>query len=157
LRCKDFEERISAFLDHELSKEETALVQRHMMRCDDCRGAIDGVRQIRATLQGLGALAAPAPFQLRIAECLQEGMDRSSLWARSLVMGLALMAAVAIVLWPEGGPTQPAQSASPPTRWAEQARIWALPAAGSDVSMRFRAAPANGARYSHARMRLASF
>jgi putative zinc finger protein len=159
LNCEDFEARVSAYLDGELTSHESGSFLQHTMVCPSCGELVDGVRAVRAALHGLGAAAAPAHYQLRLAACVQERLERASLWLRSLALWLALTAAAAILLWPEvdaGGPPQALPSG---TLWANQATAWSLPRAGDANSEwpQTESGHARIGRYSHAAMRLASF
>lgn len=102
MRCEDFEESISAYLDGELGTEETRHLEQHMSLCSVCSATVRGVHQVRLALSGLGSSGAPAGFRLGLAGRLQEELVRQQqLWIRPLALGLALVAALAILLWPE--------------------------------------------------------
>jgi anti-sigma factor RsiW len=111
LRCEDFEKSISAYLDEELDTEETRRLEQHMATCSVCSATVRGVHQVRLALSGLGNSGAPASFRLGLPGRLQEELVRQQqLWIRPLAMGLALVAALAILLWPE--PDQEAELSS---------------------------------------------
>jgi len=57
-------ERISAYLDGELSLEERAGLEAHLPTCDDCQRELAAMRQMRALLGALPAPALPRSFTL---------------------------------------------------------------------------------------------
>ena len=104
LRCEDFEENISDYLDGELNREEIQRFERHMSTCPACEGTLRGVRQVRLTLGRLGESTLPASFKLRLLNRLQEEIARRRcVRLRSLAWGIALTVALAILLWPDQG------------------------------------------------------
>ena len=57
---------------------------------------------MRLALNGLGESNSPASFKLRLSNCLQEeAVRRQRPWIRPLALGLAFVAALAILLWPD--------------------------------------------------------
>jgi anti-sigma factor RsiW len=105
LRCKDFEEVLSDYLDGELPPEHKQRLERHLLLCPACSETLRGMHQVRLALQGLGASETPAGFQLRLMACLhEEEIHRKQAWRRSLSFGaalvVALVVALAILLWP---------------------------------------------------------
>jgi len=119
LRCEDFEKSISAYLDGELASEETRRLEQHMSICSVCSATVRGVHQVRLALSGLGSSGAPASFRLGLPGRLQEELVRQQqLWIRPLAMGLALVAALVILLWPE-----PDQEEELVSYWQRKARM----------------------------------
>lgn len=108
MRCKDFEERVSAYLDGELGPLQARQFEAHMRSCAVCSELVDGVERVRCTLQTLGVDALPAATQLRLNGGLQDELVQPG-WRlpRAVVVGLTVAAALAIVLWPESGADRP--------------------------------------------------
>ena len=93
---------MSAYLDEELRPEEARRFERHMMTCAACAETLRGVHHVRLALCGLGASGSPASFKFRLSTCLHEdGISQQPVWIRSLALSLALVVALAILLWPE--------------------------------------------------------
>lgn len=160
MRCEDFEESVSAYLDGELDIEETRRLEQHMSICSVCSATVRGVHQVRLTLSGLGDTGAPASFRLGLAGRLQEELVRQQqLWIRPLALSLALVAALAILLWPE------------PDREDELASYWQHGRQAAQLRDGLAAAPRRSTEawagrfvklappgpYSHARIRTVSY
>ncbi|MEW6750917.1 MAG: zf-HC2 domain-containing protein [Candidatus Latescibacterota bacterium] len=105
MRCEDFEERISAYLDGELDDDGTRIFEQHLLLCPDCRDLLRGIGEVRGALRGLGAAVPPPEFDLRLPTSLRhEIWQQRCAWAQPLTMGLAVVAALAILLWPLADP-----------------------------------------------------
>lgn len=132
-----------------------------MMTCAACAETLRGVHQVRLALHGLGSSGSPASFKFRLSTSLQEkGIDpQQPVWARSLALSLAFVAALAILLWPEPDQmdelTAHWQSGTQQTRirdWAPHAVRWSA----SPWTERFVELAPPGP-YSHAQVRTVSY
>ncbi len=59
------EEMLSGYLDGELSRQEQAMVERHLARCSDCAQNLHTLRQTVAVLGQLPPVAVPRSFAIR--------------------------------------------------------------------------------------------
>jgi hypothetical protein len=157
----DFEERLSAFLEDELTPVDTRLFLQHASTCQACLQVLEGVQRVRAELRNLGAARAPAHYQLWLAGSLHDGLARTSPWLRSVALGVTIAAAMAILLWPQLDLARPGPvaAAQPTSIWAQHAGAWA-----GDPAARQHVEPGSGlytphparAHYSYAQVRQAS-
>ena len=101
MRCDDFEEKMSEYIDGGLGEEEAQRIENHALFCTTCSDFLSGILQARLVLQDLGEKNPPASFELRLSNCLQEEfLAKERSWVRPLALGLALAVALAILLWP---------------------------------------------------------
>lgn len=157
LKCEEFEERVSAYLDGELSPAEAWFLEQHMATCPSCRRMLEGVLDVRSAMQDLGASGAPAQFQLQLVGHLQEGLQRTSVWTRSLVLGLTVVTVLAILLWPQADIDEQMTAAPQSgTAWSHQAAFWSALPPGGESYPNVRIRQARGSHYSYAPVRLAS-
>lgn len=110
------DERLSAYLDDELSDDEALVVTRHLARCDDCVAELDGIRQARAALRRLPKLEPPPALFLDAAfTAAVAGPGWVSAWsvgARVLVAGLLVAVGLGAGAFAAGG--QPEGTVAPP-------------------------------------------
>lgn len=55
-------ERLSAYLDNEVDEAERTALERHLPTCEECRDALDQLRQTRSLLRALPAPVSPRSF-----------------------------------------------------------------------------------------------
>lgn len=74
------DDRLSAFLDDELSAEEAMEVARHVASCSSCMDDLDGLRTLRQALRSLPAVDPPVDLypalSARIAALTPDRMSR---------------------------------------------------------------------------------
>lgn len=92
MACEQIRERLSAWLDGELTAEESRQVAAHLEVCADCSRELSLLERLDAAL---GTLAAPVPNRLpeRVLDRLQ---PRRRYWWQSLAMAASLV--IGIVL-----------------------------------------------------------
>jgi anti-sigma factor (TIGR02949 family) len=97
-------ERLSAYLDGELTAEERREVAAHLEGCEECRRELALLQRLDAAL---GSLDAPAPARLaeRVLDRLQPRPRRRYVWqslalAASLVLGIVLGGTLARDFYP---------------------------------------------------------
>ncbi len=123
--CGQFEDRVSAFLEGELTEEETRDFLQHALRCVPCARVLEGVRRVRAALQQLAAHGPPAGYQLRVAAAVQQPADMVSPWLRPLAIAATAVLAAAILLFPQVGRLSTYSTATHSSSiWARQAQAW---------------------------------
>ncbi|HOA15122.1 MAG TPA: zf-HC2 domain-containing protein [Bacillota bacterium] len=59
MTCNKYERLLSAYLDRELTAEETMMVKRHIMTCAHCAEALEGYERVKAVLESLDSVEAP--------------------------------------------------------------------------------------------------
>jgi anti-sigma factor RsiW len=60
LVCQQLVEKVSAYLDGDLSLADRTAVERHLAACDDCSGYVDQVRRLLALTAGGDGGSLPA-------------------------------------------------------------------------------------------------
>lgn len=92
------DERLSAFLDDELSDDDALEVTRHLAGCDRCLAELEDLRHARALLRGLPNLDPPATiFSDAVAHASLERLrwSRTVRLASVALLGTAVMSAAA--------------------------------------------------------------
>ena len=59
MTCNKYERLLSAYLDRELTAEETMMVKRHIMTCAHCADALEGYERVKTVLESLDSVEAP--------------------------------------------------------------------------------------------------
>jgi anti-sigma factor RsiW len=106
MSCEQFEEQVSAYIDHELSDDETEMLFKHLAGCASCRRAMTAVLDLRSGLRDRAPLLAPKELDdrvLRMARSAQLRMpDRvaipAKMWQRRISMRISVAAAVMLTL-----------------------------------------------------------
>lgn len=110
------DERLSAYLDDELSDDEALVVTRHLARCDDCVAELDGIRRARTALRRLPNLEPPSALFLDAAfTATVAGYGWGHDWsvgARVLVAGLLVAVGIGTAAFAAGG--DPEGTVTPP-------------------------------------------
>ena len=102
MNCESVEPFFSDYIDGILDPSSTFGLQAHLRFCPECRATLAGMSQVCMALHRLGGTSPPAHFKLQLSNCLQEELHRRRwAWKRPMAWGLALAAALAILLWPE--------------------------------------------------------
>ena len=102
MNCESVEPFFSDYIDGILDPSSTFGLQAHLRFCPDCRATLAGMSQVCMALRSLGGTSPPASFKLQLSNRLQEELHRRRWpWKRPMAWGLALAAALAILLWPE--------------------------------------------------------
>ncbi|MGO8949093.1 MAG: zf-HC2 domain-containing protein [Ktedonobacterales bacterium] len=69
-------EELSAYLDSELDETERATLEQHLSTCEECRRALEELRQTRALLRALPEPALPRSFRLPETGAVPESISR---------------------------------------------------------------------------------
>ena len=108
MNCEDFEAVLSEYIDGEMNEYEVRRLEGHALLCPECNGTLTGVLRVRSALSCLGEMHPPARFRLGLFGHLHENFSRRrGIWARPMALSLALVAALAILLWPEEQEREP--------------------------------------------------
>ncbi len=102
MNCESVEPLLSDYIDGILDPSSTFRLQAHLRFCPECRATLAGMTQVCMVLHSLGGTSPPAHFELQLSNRLQEELHRRRwAWKPPMAWGLALAAALAILLWPE--------------------------------------------------------
>lgn len=103
MKCEEFEEVLSDYIEGELDRERAEWVEMHLLKCPVCCATLRGVQQVRLALHDLGRQSPPPSFEFTLSKCLQEetAVRSRQRWSRSMALGVALVMGLAILLWPE--------------------------------------------------------
>jgi hypothetical protein len=82
MKCKDFEERISFFMDREMDEEEREAWDKHLEGCGTCR-------ELLATFRGIDSLVAAIPDPALKGLSLQDIMEKRKRRTRISILRLA--------------------------------------------------------------------
>ena len=102
LRCEEFGEVLSEYIEGELNQEEAKRVEVHLLRCPACSCTFRGVQQVRVALRSLGRRNPPARIEFAVPTRLQGEASSWSRYFRSrpMAVGLAVVVGIGVVLWP---------------------------------------------------------
>lgn len=102
MRCEEFAEYLSDYLDGETSLEQAERMELHTLQCPACQATVRGVRQVCHQLGQLAQRSPSASFKLGLWPQLQERQFRRQerRW-RVLAFGLSLGLALLILFWPD--------------------------------------------------------
>lgn len=90
------QERLSAFLDDELSDEEALEVARHVASCAECLAELEGLRAARDALRALPTVRPPAPI-------VPPPPQATARWWRAVAVGLCGGMLLVVGAWTLGG------------------------------------------------------
>ena len=102
MRCEEFEEHLSDYIEGETRLEQAERMDLHALQCPACQATVLGVRQVCRQLSRLAQISPSASFKLGLWPQVQQRQARrqEGRW-RTLTVGLALGMALLILLWPE--------------------------------------------------------
>jgi anti-sigma factor RsiW len=89
------EERLSAYLDGELTQREKGIVERHLATCQDCRWDLDTLRQTVQWVQELPSVPVPRVFTIPVPA--QPARSRRRRWGVPLLQGATALVALMLV------------------------------------------------------------
>jgi anti-sigma factor RsiW len=112
--CTLTEERLSDYLEGQLSAAESAAFAAHRERCERCTGLVGQVRELLADMHRLEAVEAPPHLQTRVLDATlgprtkKEGWRRwvawtPMIWRPRFAIGLATVTACALIVIQAGG------------------------------------------------------
>ena len=102
MRCEEFEEYLSDYIEGETSLEQAEEMELHTLQCPACQAMVHGVRQVCKHLGQLAQSGPSASFRLGLWSQVQERQaKRQGRRWRTFTWGLALGVALLILLWPD--------------------------------------------------------
>ena len=123
MQCQDVIERLSAWVDGELSAVEAKSMDQHIGHCPACAREAEDLKKLASYLDSLPPVTAPDLLARRTLRAFRDALDRPSLaewWAdlsvamRSAACGVALagmvcgmVLAISLTVWPESAPVHP--------------------------------------------------
>ena len=102
MRCEEFEEYLSEYLEGETSIEQAERMELHTLQCPACMATVRGVQLVCQNMNRLAQASPSARFKLGLWSQVQmrhQARKRERRW-RVLTLGVALGAALLILLWP---------------------------------------------------------
>ncbi len=75
--CKEHFDKLSAYLDGELSGENVSELLRHLEECDCCRSCLETLKASRELLSRMPAPEMPEDMKSRLKECIRREKPRS--------------------------------------------------------------------------------
>ncbi len=90
-----YEERLSAFLDGELSPQERSAVERHVATCQDCQWNLETLRQTVQWMRELPTVAVPRAFTVRVPT--QPARAPRRRWTVPVLQGATALVAVLLL------------------------------------------------------------
>ena len=89
--CKEIRERLSAFIDNELSPEESRLIEGHLHECPECAQEASSLRQVMDLMDGI-------PDERPSRSFLPATIQRVAAWKRcAYVKGYILMPVLTVL------------------------------------------------------------
>lgn len=98
MNCVDFQEIISASLDGEISSQEKTSLQTHLLRCPDCRKALEELQETKSLIKSLGRMEAPSTLRPKIQARIEDEKIIFIDFKKFLRPALAAVAMVALFL-----------------------------------------------------------
>jgi anti-sigma factor RsiW len=77
--CDDCKDKLSAYIDNELSPEESFSLEEHIQKCSSCAHEMETLRQINVLMGGLPE-QTPSPAFLQRTVCKAAAVRRRSSW-----------------------------------------------------------------------------
>lgn len=90
MHCSETMKRLDAWVDNELEPQEAESVDRHLGHCPACRLEAAGISQIKASLDAMPEIHAPAGLSHRTLAAFRAGMERPGLiqWWQGLTLAM---------------------------------------------------------------------
>lgn len=98
MNCERVRNLLSAYLDRELSPEESHRVRAHLVTCGGCNAEFEAEREIKETLGDLPSLEPPADFLPDLFHRLESEPAPGAVWFPSPLLRWAAVGAAAAVL-----------------------------------------------------------
>ena len=106
MSCEEFEEQVSAYVDHELRDDEAEILFRHLGGCASCRTAMTAALDLRSGLRDQAPVLAPGEMDEKVLSMVrrrQFWMANSqaapaTVWQRRISLRLPVAAAAMLIL-----------------------------------------------------------
>lgn len=102
MRCEEFEEYLSDYIEGETSLEQAEKMDLHALQCPACQATVQGVRQVCRQVGQLAQNGPSASFRLGLWPQVQQrqAKRRERRW-RTFTWGVGLALTLLILFWPE--------------------------------------------------------
>jgi anti-sigma factor RsiW len=106
MTCEQYEEQVSALIDHELNDEETQVLFVHLSTCRACRHSLQSVLELRSGLSEEVAPMAPKELDQKVLNVMSIAKHlkgdrkpaRGYVWTRRISIPVPIAAAIATIL-----------------------------------------------------------
>ena len=106
MTCEQYEEQVSALIDHELKDEETEMLFVHLSTCRACRRSLQSVLDLRSDLGEQVSPMAPKELDERMLKVMSipkrleadRKPVRGHVWTRRISIPLPIAAAIMMIL-----------------------------------------------------------
>ncbi|MGI6587461.1 MAG: DUF4349 domain-containing protein [Peptococcia bacterium] len=91
MKCKEVQENLSLYLDHELSAEERVLLRNHLVNCSICQGELAALQETISQLSSLEEVNPPASFRRELYTKLEKSIAQETVRKKKGFWGGGLM------------------------------------------------------------------
>ena len=98
MECKKIREKISLFIDEQLSEQDKKLFEGHIASCAECRQLLEETRQALSSIKGTVPPALPPDFLARLDERLDKESTRADNRAAWLFPWKSVAAVLSVIL-----------------------------------------------------------
>ncbi|MFZ3122694.1 MAG: DUF2275 domain-containing protein [Thermodesulfovibrionales bacterium] len=102
MQCNDIQEKLSVYIDGDISSEERMLIDEHLKSCEQCKETLAEMKKTTEYVRGLGDIEPPAWLTQKIMTKIRSEAGREkSIWQKlfyPLHIKLPVEAAVAVLL-----------------------------------------------------------
>ncbi len=85
MNCRQVEENLSAYLDHELTDEENARIKNHLDSCSVCQKEVQALSDTISMLASLPEIIPPASFRRELHAKLEKTLPKKGFFFRALL------------------------------------------------------------------------
>lgn len=82
MECKKLQERLSAYLDNEVSGQERRLLEEHLRSCAECRTELEALQAAGDVVKTLPEVTPSPDFRARFWQKVRESAPVQTLWER---------------------------------------------------------------------------
>lgn len=113
MNCHTFHNRISAYLDHELTGQQMIAMREHLSHCDACRDELEAIRKVSTLFVETTSMDAPEGLEDRILQAVHASAQQKPKRAASLMIATASAAAACFVAYIVSSVFTPMQETQP--------------------------------------------
>lgn len=97
MKCSRIKQRLSAYLDKEMSEQERLTISEHLKECEECRAEFAVLSSISDALKAIEGFEVPPYFTTRLRQAVREMEWRSPLLQRMRGVAISTATALAVV------------------------------------------------------------